>query len=292
MSSEPTDAPEAQPEAFKWRITVPWSEAPEAPNARFYLRNRSKLVYNPDTVVWLDAGADTATVNRKPPGYDAFHDLFHTDVRAACTALNQGEYSNDCLGYYINSHPLFLEKEEPGAGRCYEELLGKEESLKAQFAFAREVRWADDIGWASEKGVWVLEGGKENHERLLTGWEKGVDWVDQLKRAGALWYDDCEPPFSFSHYWCLMRTPPNVPPQTTTIRWRSLKHRRTTEIARSPGLSSILHSITKAKANQLSWSLDCNFSSAFPQAFGVLATDLTTLLSTRGSIKSRTSRRY
>lgn len=183
MASETANMTNSQAETFQLQTYVPWAEAPFSPDARSYLHHRCKLVFNPDSLVCFDAGSDTARIYHRPAGYDAFHTLFHSDVRAACAALNAGEYSNDCMTYYVNAHPQLLETECCGEGN----LLRRADGFDAQFAFANE-----EDGDLERKGVWVLEGGRQNHERLLAGWEKGVDWVGQLRRAGAVWYDDCE----------------------------------------------------------------------------------------------------
>lgn len=88
------------------------------------------------------------------------------------------------MNYYVNAHPQLLETEHCIEGNP----LRRADGFDAQFAFAYE-----EDGDFEKKGVWVLEGGGQNHERLLTGWEKGVDWVGQLRRAEAVWYHDCEP---------------------------------------------------------------------------------------------------
>jgi len=189
MASETANTANSDVEAFKfYSPNIPWDEAPLSPTAQTTLYGSSKLVLNPNSVVHFPAGSDTVRVWRKPPGYDAFCHLFQSDVQAGCRALNTGEYSNDCMIYYINHHPEFLEKEP----RDEEDPLRRKDRCDPLFAFD------------SNNGVWVLEGGNENHRRLLLGWGKGIDWAGQLQRAGATWYDDCEclilPPFLNGKY--------------------------------------------------------------------------------------------
>lgn len=52
--------------------------------------------------------------------------------------------------------------------------------------------YATHWGWTPGTGVWVLEGSKENHERLANlPKDHSLGWNGRLKLAGAAYYDHC-----------------------------------------------------------------------------------------------------
>lgn len=147
---------------------VPWDGAPVSPDARMFFAGETKIVVNPDSVVWFPAGDVEATVHLKPVdlGYDEFERLIESNPHEATIALRNGRHARLCLTYWLNKNPRFY-------------TAGEEEP---------------QIGFTDGDGIWVLEREGDAHERFIREWQRGMSWNQQLQRAGARYMNDCKKP--------------------------------------------------------------------------------------------------